>query len=226
MHPIPFDVLVSIFYYLDPLDIINFSKVCILPAHVNLKYGSDILFFKTCTTVHEAESARSVWITAYQNACFRNGIFTATYTIGDLSTLELKHIATSPSRILKILQRGQDSEHQQSSLCPFLKYSFNPLVVLPIARRRKPHSLYLVPGGRLLVAVSESYISVFDLEHVQKHGIVQEDTDTNSKVFHRGLLLSISPTIHDDKVQIVASKQLTYGPNGCVQASRPMINIR
>lgn len=43
MNSISFDVLVAIFYYLDPLDIINFSKVCILPCHVNSKYdGSDI----------------------------------------------------------------------------------------------------------------------------------------------------------------------------------------
>ena len=184
--------------------------------------------FKTCTAVHEAGSARSVWISAYQNACFRNGIFTATHRINDLSTLELKHIATSPSRMLKILQQGQEygHEHKQCNLCPVSRYSFSPLAIPPIARRRKPHSLYLVPGGRLLVAVSESYISVFDLERVQKHGLVQEDTDTNSKVFHRGLFLSISPTSHEDKIQIAASKQLTYSPNGCVQASRPMINIR
>ncbi len=79
----------------------------------------------------------------------------------------------------------------------------------------------------MLVAVSESYISVFDLERMQKHGLVLENIDTNSKVFHRGLLLSISPTSHEDKIQIAASKQLTYGPNGCVEpASRPMNNIR
>lgn len=118
-----------------------------------------------------------------------------------MSGLELRHLATSPRRMLKTVTNAQKCPNKP--LLPISKYKLSRL---PMDRRRKAYAVYLIPGGRLLVTISESYLSVVDLKRAQNYGI----EDTCSTPFHRFRLMSISPTKLGDKIQVVASKQLSY----------------
>lgn len=147
---------------------------------------------------------------AFQATCFQNGIFTPAFQFDDMSTLRLKQIATGPSRMLKILH-FERSNRKRWQLIPVSKYPILHSTTLPASPHILPNSLYLVPGGRLLVALSGTYISVVDVERAREHGMNADNT--SSKQLYSASLMAISPTKSGDNIQVV-----TCNTDWCVAA--------
>ncbi|KAF8185967.1 hypothetical protein BJ912DRAFT_474480 [Pholiota molesta] len=177
---IPFDILPSIFDFLDPLDVIVFGK--------------------TCKHIHEATSTRSVWLNIAKKVCFRNGIFAPSFNIERMSVLELKHMATSPSRMLAILSAKPTRPYRLPRI-PFSGY------LVPLSRELR--SVFLVPGGRFLVGFSQSYVNVVDLQrndNLQPRQLNEPDFAI-SKPFYNGRPMAIAPTRTGKCLYIVGTRR-------------------
>ncbi|KDR67689.1 hypothetical protein GALMADRAFT_161479 [Galerina marginata CBS 339.88] len=147
---LPFDIHTVIFTFLQPMDILAVGQT------------SKILRY-TCSVL-------SVWKEALQRTMFTNSIFSPTFDraseLSDPMTLqELQHASTAPTRMLRLLEgRQQKKSYRNRQIRPLYE------VVIPLYPSDSEgietdiRKVFLVPGGRFVVATSDARLMVIDLE--------------------------------------------------------------
>ncbi|KAF8156055.1 hypothetical protein B0H34DRAFT_715972 [Crassisporium funariophilum] len=137
---LPLDLLIVIFGYLHPCDILNMRK--------------------TCKALCLATSVRIVWVDALHRMCIDNEVFRPSFSVSTMSISQLEHAATAPRRFITSTIRHSEkygtSEIRPSYHIQYIAPSVSPELVAPRA-------LYLVPGGRYLISVGRHWMAVWDL---------------------------------------------------------------
>jgi len=125
---------------------------------------------QTCKACHAATSQRIVWIGALNRTCRHNSLFLPSFPIPDMSLLELERAATAPSRwIMLSSSKNRNPNKLLPSRTTRITNNSIPFTLDDLALQ----NLYLVPGGRYLLASSslsfssEYYdLGVWDLGYV------------------------------------------------------------
>jgi hypothetical protein len=119
--------------------------------------------FKTCKAFELATRQRVVWLAALHRVCHNNSLFLPSFPIPDMSGLELEQAAIAPHRLIQlcgVFKKQQIGDLGATRiLCPR-----TTRIIKDVAMRSIP-SLYLVPGGRYLVATTH-HLFVWDLGYV------------------------------------------------------------
>jgi hypothetical protein len=132
------------------------------------------MHIQTCKACHQATLQRIVWIHALHRTCHHHSLFLPTFPIPDMSVSELERAATAPfrwialsssknrnpdallpSRTTRIIRNPIPSTVNDSQGLEHLDFRYRQLI-----------NMYLVPGGRYLVASSCDCLGVWDLGYV------------------------------------------------------------
>ncbi|KAF8800137.1 hypothetical protein BYT27DRAFT_6844810 [Phlegmacium glaucopus] len=133
-------------------------------------HPSQILALRqTCKAIHEAISQRIIWIHALNRICRENLLFLPTFPIAAMSMAELERAATAPLRWIA-LSSSKDRNNDEVLHPRRTRVIENPLALM-IKTLQPPDlqewggfaDLYLVPGGRYLVASGPHSLGVWDL---------------------------------------------------------------
>ncbi|KDR67688.1 hypothetical protein GALMADRAFT_257957 [Galerina marginata CBS 339.88] len=143
---LPLDIHIIIVGFLRPMDIIAMEQ--------------------TCKSLHFVCSMRPIWMEALQLTVSNNFIFCVPIQTPDSMTLdELRHAATAPARMLQLLEGRQQMKNHKNREIHHLYSTTVPLhwqnggeVELGI------HKTFLVPGGRYVVATTNTCLMVVDLK--------------------------------------------------------------
>lgn len=119
-----------------------------------------------------------------------------------MSILELKHMATSPSRMMATLS-SKPARRYHLPRIPFSGHR----IPLPGEGKKLLHSVFLIPGRRFLVGFSQSFVNVADLQrndNLQPQQLDELDIMI-FKPFSEGRAMAIAPTRTGKCVYIVGS---------------------
>jgi len=124
---------------------------------------------QTCKACHAATSQRIVWIGALNRTCRHNSLFLPSFPIPDMSLLELERAATAPSRWIML---SSSKDRNPNKLLPSRTTRITNNSIPFTLDDLTLQNLYLVPGGRYLVASSGlsrrtcDCVGVWDLGYV------------------------------------------------------------
>lgn len=146
LSPLPLDLLLHLFSFLDPLDIIALRK--------------------TCKTLHEATLQRQVWLNTLRRVCVANSVFAPSLPFMEMTLLELEHAAVIPS-----LWRSISSANKPLPEGDDQPYRTKRILLGPTSHGDDGittwgdtlDDLLLVPGGRYLILFVHGLMSVYDL---------------------------------------------------------------
>lgn len=159
------DIFLMLFDLLDPLDILSIGQVSCNKNTCST--APNIMPLKTCKTLREWTSIRSVWVKALRRVIETNFLFNPVLNDYDETVpLErLQHAATAPRRMLALFDFNQRKPEKERRLIPF-NTTVIPFLDLHDTTTFEPHRLLFVPGGRFVVvgSFSLSRLTVVDLE--------------------------------------------------------------
>jgi hypothetical protein len=115
---------------------------------------------KTCKAFELTTRQRVlVWLAALHRVCLKNSLFLPSFPIPDMSDLELEQAAIAPHRWMQLcgVFKKQQPGDPGAILCPR-----TTKIIRDVSMRSTP-KLYLVPGGRYLVAATHNCLFVWDL---------------------------------------------------------------
>ncbi|KDR67671.1 hypothetical protein GALMADRAFT_161465 [Galerina marginata CBS 339.88] len=144
---LPLDIHSNILGFLHPTDIIATGQ--------------------SCKSLHFVCSMRSIWIGALRSTISTNFIFGPFHAPNLMTLDELQHAATAPARMVRLLEGRQRKKNYENRKIHCL-YS----TVVPLYRTDECdgdfeldiQKIFLVPGGRYVVATSSARLMVIDLK--------------------------------------------------------------
>ncbi|KAF8156983.1 hypothetical protein B0H34DRAFT_711457 [Crassisporium funariophilum] len=140
---LPFDMLLAVLAFTAPSDILALRK--------------------TCRTMMQVTSLRSVWIDVLERVCYENSVLRASFPRTDMSLLELEAAAMGPTRCLTAFKKAH--EEMRTSLPPLgPRHALHPPGFVPTYCNR----IFLIPGGRYLLTLYLGYLEIRDL---RKNGL-------------------------------------------------------
>jgi hypothetical protein len=164
LSALPLDLLLHLFPFLGPLDIIALRKVRPIFCIYYSKKGANPP--QTCKTLHEATLQRQVWLNTLRLVCVANSVFAPSFPFMEMTLLELEHAAVIPSLWRSIgsankpLPVGDDQPHRTKRiLCGPTSHGDGGIT----AWGDTLSDLFLVPGGRYLILFFDDLMSVYDL---------------------------------------------------------------
>ncbi|KIM37048.1 hypothetical protein M413DRAFT_280952 [Hebeloma cylindrosporum] len=132
---LPFDIFATICHFLAPFDVLALIQTC-----------------QTLYNDHKS-SELFIWIDQLRTTTAVNQSFLTASCLRDMQIKDLKHAATAPFRMLRKLE-----EFSHRGTC--LEYASRKMISF---RDRDVTDLFLVPGGRHLILLSQKRIEVWDL---------------------------------------------------------------
>ena len=118
---------------------------------------------KTCKSLQATTRRRVVWMAALHQICLDNTLFLPSFTIPDMSDLELENAAMAPRRWIELCGalEKQLLNNPGAKLCPRAIRSIDDPLATELNYATTEY--FIVPGGRYLVRSSPNGISVLDL---------------------------------------------------------------
>ncbi|EDR03794.1 uncharacterized protein LACBIDRAFT_331240 [Laccaria bicolor S238N-H82] len=141
LSPLPLDLLLHLFSFLDPLHIIALRK--------------------TCRTLHEATLQRQVWLNTLRRVCVANSVFAPSFPLTEMTLLELEHAAVVPSLWRSIGSAKHDDQPYRTKRTLRGPTSHGDDGITTWGDTLS--DLFLVPGGRYLILFFDHLMSVYDL---------------------------------------------------------------
>ncbi|KAF8970144.1 hypothetical protein BDZ97DRAFT_1641537, partial [Flammula alnicola] len=136
-----------------PLDIHTLILELLSPSDI-------IALRKTCKALLEATTQRVVWVDALQRMCDENTIYSYSYPTEGVSLLELEYTCMAPERWARLARK-------HTSIVEEVPSHMTRILTPPHPRTPQnidsPDQLYLIPGGRFLVTLLRSHLSIWDL---------------------------------------------------------------
>jgi len=111
----------------------------------------------------EAISLRTVWVNALMRMCFENCAITDSFSVSNMSLLELEYAAMGPERWIAAMA---DAHSQKLTLLP--PYKAHELFRPPGYFSRFCHKIFLIPGGRYLLTLCREIVAIWDLLDTSK----------------------------------------------------------
>ncbi|KAF6753095.1 hypothetical protein DFP72DRAFT_849464 [Ephemerocybe angulata] len=139
LDKLPTDILIAILHLLDPMDIISMRM--------------------TCRAFGIGSYTKAVWLGALERVCEAHGILERSFPAQDMSTEELEHAATAPTRFLSLFSDHKPT--RTSTRNPNCDLRPTLVQTVPLDAPRSG-GVYLVPGGRYLL-VNEGRLALWDV---------------------------------------------------------------
>ncbi|KAF8189349.1 hypothetical protein BJ912DRAFT_379127 [Pholiota molesta] len=192
------DIHILVLQHLDPPDIVSFRK--------------------TCKILLDATHQRIVWINALKKMCLENTVYLHSYPVADMSIPELEYAASTPERWNRYIRKHKGEKDFTPS--PLMRTLLNPddywhpsnlahSLTFAILEQ-----LYLVPGGRFLVTLSQSRIYVWDLGIA---GITEPKSEPISEIPSQGQWFSTHPSLDGEGLRIITSDQYYGDASHCFE---------
>ena len=151
----PWDLLITICMFLHPSDILALRKVC-HQSTLNFGLFNSLRHIKTCKVLELATRKRIVWVVALHRVCLDNTLFLPSFSIPDMSDLELERAAMAPHRWIELCGVFQKQHYNDEMLHPRKTR---------IIEDADNSNFFIVPGGRYLVTAGHGFF-VWDLGYV------------------------------------------------------------
>ena len=181
------DLLINIFCFLRPIDIVNVGKVRNSSNFFALVLTAYDL--KTCKNLRSATMYRTVWLDALRRVVAEHHLFTPTFPLQQMSYQQLKHAALSPYLFVHHARHLEESEPMAPSFVRTLincltkkdRETLSALLDVPQSSLYRYddnchfREIMVAPGGRFLFTVSEHMstyvIKLWDLGYPGCHSI-------------------------------------------------------
>ncbi|KAF8805715.1 hypothetical protein BYT27DRAFT_7192079 [Phlegmacium glaucopus] len=125
-------------------------------------HPSDILALRqTCRAFQLPTRQRIVWVDALHRVCLDNTLFLPSFSIPDMTVLELERAAMAPRRWIELCATFQ-KQHPNGSGTKLCSRTTRIIDNPPAAMVDNPE-IFIVPGGRYLISRSSMGIFVWDL---------------------------------------------------------------
>ncbi|TRM56492.1 hypothetical protein BD626DRAFT_519357 [Schizophyllum amplum] len=117
---------------------------------------------ETCRPMHVITKLKEVWLSAARRICYESNVFEPTFELPAMDVCQLDRIATAPRRFMRLLADGRpyDLLSSVTARAVSLKAPHGVPCLAPDDGFRR---VWLVPGGRFMVAQSKRHIHIWDL---------------------------------------------------------------
>lgn len=161
---------------------------------------------QTCRPLRASLNQRSLWASFLRSLCKRDGLFQSSYSFATMSLEALQHATSHPSRWRQIIEAHHAKDTEKLPNLRELGAISSTKVQDIHSRPNIYHKLYLVPGGRFLLAAEERYIQLWDL------GLIGEAHHTGSRlVSEHGLRVGHPIEIQDITACMMDERKLRVG---------------
>ena len=143
------DVQIGICMFLEPSDILALLKVC---RHRKCSLLKSVKYY--CKALQPSTRQWVVWEAQLHRVCLDNTLFLPSFPISEMSDLEIGKAAMGPRRWIKLCNPSNQR------MCPRATRIINGSVATKVDKWK---FIFLVPGGRYLVASSYYNISILAL---------------------------------------------------------------
>ena len=99
---IPINLQIAICIFLRPIDILALRKVCLYQYRIFWLLKSLVNIIKTCKAFELTTWRRVVWLAAFHRVCLDNALFLPSFSVLDMTILELEQAAMAPHRWIEL----------------------------------------------------------------------------------------------------------------------------
>ncbi|KAF5331285.1 hypothetical protein D9611_013074 [Ephemerocybe angulata] len=126
-------------------------------------YCKDLLSMSlVCKSLNDLVGQKKVWIENLRSFCKREAVFFPSYPVDDMDVRDLQRATLGPERLRTLFRQNSAPVYDRNTpvMAPATATTLSDH---PGARFILTKGLFLVPGGRFLVAANQLYLGLYDL---------------------------------------------------------------
>ncbi|KAF6764562.1 hypothetical protein DFP72DRAFT_1059529 [Ephemerocybe angulata] len=126
-------------------------------------YCKDLLSMSlVCKSLNDLVGQKKVWIENLRSFCKREAVFFPSYPVDDMDVRDLQRATLGPERLRTLFRENSAAVYDRNT--PVMAPATATILSdHPGARFILSKGLFLVPGGRFLVAANQLYLGLYDL---------------------------------------------------------------